>query len=351
MIEIQVPARICLYGDHQDYLGLPVIAATVDRYIRLRAVPNQKGVFSLNLPDLGEAFDLELLTDPTRVGEGDFFRSGLAVLQGEGFAFEKGYDIEISGNVPINAGLSSSSALLVAWIRFLVALQGGKPHYSDLQIGQWAYRAEVVFFNSPGGLMDQYTIAQGGLLYIDTQTGESQRLKVPELRLIVAESGLAKRTLEVLKNARVYAQNALEAIRAADPDFELSRARARDWQRYEKYVPQTYRPHWYACIHNYQITLDALEELRSGRPDPKRLGALMNAHQKILQEQIGNTPEDMVRMMEAALKAGALGAKTIGSGGGGCMLALVERGSLSSVGEAFGAAGAKAVYEVGITSW
>ncbi|MEM9867554.1 MAG: galactokinase family protein, partial [Bacteroidota bacterium] len=33
MIEISVPARICFYGDHQDYLGLPVIAGTIDRYI------------------------------------------------------------------------------------------------------------------------------------------------------------------------------------------------------------------------------------------------------------------------------------------------------------------------------
>jgi len=32
-VEVKAPGRICFFGDHQDYLGLPVIAATIDRYI------------------------------------------------------------------------------------------------------------------------------------------------------------------------------------------------------------------------------------------------------------------------------------------------------------------------------
>jgi len=50
--------------------------------------------------------------------------------------------------------------------------------------------------------------------------------------------------------------------------------------------------------------------------------------------------------MNAALKAGALGAKIIGSGGGGCMVALTTEQSKSKVINAFLAAGAKSAYEV-----
>ena len=32
---VHSPARVCLYGDHQDYLGLPVIAATINRFLHL----------------------------------------------------------------------------------------------------------------------------------------------------------------------------------------------------------------------------------------------------------------------------------------------------------------------------
>src|SRR5690606_23120800 len=166
MLEIKVPARICLYGDHQDYLDLPVIAATIDRFVHIRALPNEKKLFSLKLLDMGEEISLALDDPLIGVVPGDFFRSGLAILKAAGLQFDRGYDLAISGNIPINAGLSSSSALLVAWIRFLVAVQRDLAPYSDFQIGHWAYQAEVVYFDSPGGLMDQYTIAQGGMRYI-----------------------------------------------------------------------------------------------------------------------------------------------------------------------------------------
>lgn len=350
MIRIQVPARICFYGDHQDYLGLPVIAGAIDRYINITARPNAEGKFVLKLLDLGEEDFILLDDDLKNVRPGDFFRSAMAVLKNEGFHYQQGYTVEISGNIPVNAGLSSSSALLVAWIRFLVAINGKLDETTDFQVGRWAYEAEVVFFDSPGGLMDQYTIAQRGLLYIDTESGKSERLVGNMGQLLVAESGLAKKTLEVLKNARVYAQNAVDAVKRSHPGFVLKESVLDDYQKYLESVPNEFQDHWYAAIHNYQITLEAKKELQKELPNLQKLGDLMNSHQKILQEQIQNTPAEMVRMMEAARGAGAIGAKTIGSGGGGCMVAMVTGDVKEKVREAFLNAGAKAVYEVEITA-
>ena len=76
----------------------------------------------------------------------------------------------------------------------------------------------------------------------------------------------------------------------------------------------------------------------------------MNAHQKILQECIQNTPVQMVEQLEAAKKAGALGAKIIGSGGGGCMVALTTNELKTQVIEAFNNAGSIQAYEVELTS-
>ncbi|MEO0900541.1 MAG: hypothetical protein AAFY00_00480, partial [Bacteroidota bacterium] len=71
---------------------------------------------------------------------------------------------------------------------------------------------------------------------------------------------------------------------------------------------------------------------------------------KILQNQIQNTPEPMIGMMDAARKAGAFGAKIIGSGGGGCMVALVTNETKENVIEAFLSQGAKDAYEVKLTT-
>ncbi|TAI46757.1 mevalonate kinase [Flagellimonas allohymeniacidonis] len=348
MIAIKVPARICFFGDHQDYLGLPVIAGTVNRYICLRAVPIERKEFSVVLKDLQQEFVIPLSGKSEKIRGKDYFRSGISILKDEGFQFSQGYHIEIWGDIPINAGLSSSSALVVAWIRFLVAVQPRKKPISDLQIARWAHQAEVLFFNQPGGLMDQYTIAQGGMLYIDTNTGESTRLKNGLGRLLVAESGLPKKTLSVLKNAREYAQNAISSIRSVHPEFDLNSVSPEDYNRYLEIVPDQYQEHWYASVHNYQITKAAKEELLYWNPDLKKLAGLMNEHQLILQSRIQNTPTEMTQMMEAAKQAGALACKIIGSGGGGCMLALVGNNNIEKIKKAFLETRAKAVYEVEI---
>ena len=350
MIQVAVPARICFYGDHQDYLGLPVIAGTIDRYINISAVPNNANHFDIHLKDIGTRRSIALNDSLENVTEGDYFLSAIAILKRYGLGLKEGYTLEIQGNIPVNAGLSSSSALTVAWIRFLLASQDFPGDWDNKQVGHWAYEAEVLYFNQPGGLMDQYSIAQGGLIFIDTQNGESTELQMDLGTLVVAESGLPKKTLDVLKNGRIYGQNAIKAVKEQYPDFKMENAQEGDYEKYKHFVPSEFLEHWYAAVHNYQITKKAETELLKKEPDPEYLGDLMNAHQMILQNQIQNTPEAMIGMMDAARKAGAFGTKIVGSGGGGCMVALTTEENKEIVMEAFLSQGAKDAYQVNLIS-
>ncbi|WP_435624989.1 mevalonate kinase family protein [Flagellimonas sp.] len=350
MINIAVPARICFYGDHQDYLGLPVIAGAIDRYINISAVPNNANHFEIHLKDIGTQRSIDLHDSLENVTEGDYFLSAIAILKKHELQLKEGYTLEIQGNIPVNAGLSSSSALTVAWIRFLLTSQEFPLGWTNKQVGHWAYEAEVLYFNQPGGLMDQYSIAQGGLIFIDTQTGESTKLNRGLGTLVVAESGLPKKTLEVLKNGRVYGQNAIKSIKEQYSDFKMENAQANDYEKYKHLVPSAFLEHWYAAVHNYQITKKAKTELLKAEPNPEYLGDLMNAHQMILQNQIQNTPEAMIGMMDAARKAGAFGTKIVGSGGGGSMVALTSEENKETVIEAFLSQGAKDAYEVNLIS-
>lgn len=350
MIELKVPARICFYGDHQDYLGLPVIAGSINRYINVKAVANPDRKYRLRLLDLNEEVIISVDDDLKDIQPGDYYRSVMSILKDQGFLLDQGYNIEISGNIPVNAGLSSSSAIVVAWVRFLVATQGKSEEISDYQIGRWAYEAEVLFFDQPGGLMDQYTIAQKGLIYIDTKSGESTRLNANLGKLLVAESGVPKKTLEVLKNAQVYADKAVQAVKKVHSEFEVETSTLDDYEKYKELVPVELQDYWYSTLYNYHITIQAKRELSNPNPNIQVLGDLMNQHQAILQDQIKNTPKEMVEMMEAARKAGAIGAKIIGSGGGGCMVAMVTEDIEDKVKRAFLENGAKDVYAVELTS-
>ena len=349
MISIKVPSRICFFGDHQDYLGLPVIAGTINRFIELNARPIKSKRYEIELLDLKESRTVAIDDPLEQVEAQDYFRSGMAVLKKKGFDFQQGYQVSISGNIPLNAGLSSSSALIVAWIRFLVAQQQTN-EVTNEEIGQFAYEAEVKFFNQPGGLMDQYTIAQGGLLYIDTQTGRTEQLVGRLGSLVIAESGLKKQTLDVLSNGRLFQERAIAEVKKAHPAFDIQHAVLEDFDRYANKVSKLYNDHWYAAIHNYEITKNAYRLLSTIDDNCVELGRLMNAHQDILENRIQNTPEQMVNMVKAAVSAGAFGAKIIGSGGGGCMVALVNKESKQRVIDAFLDQGAKAAYEVELTS-
>jgi galactokinase len=350
MIQVKAPARICFFGDHQDYLDLPVIAGTINRYIYIEGTPNSTTNLFLQFIDIDKDMSIDLNEQLNTIHNEDYIRSVLVVLRKQGFHFTQGYDIKIWGDIPINAGVSSSSALVVAWIRFLLTATNQDQDISDIQIGQWAYEAEVTYFNQPGGLMDQYTIAQGGLLYIDTLKAETQRLRADFGSLVIAESGIAKQTLTVLQNAKTYGRAAIAEVQKNVPNFNMQEAGEEAYKEYLKYVSKPYQAHWYAAVYNFVLTQNAKAMLSSSTTDHVTLGKWMNAHQVILQERIQNTPEVMQKQIKAALQAGALGAKIIGSGGGGCMVAMVSEATKEKVILAFLKAGAKKAYEITLTN-
>ena len=347
-IKLQSPGRICFFGDHQDYLGLPVIAGTIDRYLYLEAEPIDEMRFTIHLLDLEETHQLSLRPKDTLAPPAHYFEAGMQYFWKQGAIFPHGYSIRIWSEIPINAGLSSSSALVVCWLRFLAQVQKGLPIPDPVTLGKWAFAVEVEAFNQPGGIMDQYTIAQGGWLYIDTDSQQSETLPDPKFHWIVAESGMEKKTLKMLQTARDNQQKAIAIIQQQQPQFRLLDSQLSDEKRFQSLLPKALQSYWHASLHNYAITREA-KRLLQNNPTPKELGTLLNAHQHILAHHIQNTPPLLGKMMEAAKKAGAWGAKIVGSGGGGCMVALVPKAHQNAVIDAFIQNGAVKAYPVTIT--
>ena len=99
MIEIKSPGRICFFGDHQDYLGLPVISGTIDRYIYIKATKIESSFFEVILIDFNESLKIEFKNDPKKISTSDYFRAGLYVLEKNGIIPNQGYKIEINGDL------------------------------------------------------------------------------------------------------------------------------------------------------------------------------------------------------------------------------------------------------------
>ncbi|MNE55568.1 Galactokinase [compost metagenome] len=107
-------------------------------------------------------------------------------------------------------------------------------------------------------------------------------------------------------------------------------------------------PFFEAAIKNHHYTKLALNEFEKPTLDLKKIGELMNAHHAVLRDLLKNTVPRIDAMIDAALKAGAYGAKIVGSGGGGSIVVMAEPGNEAPVVEAILAAGATEAYTVSV---
>ena len=80
-IYIKAPARICLFGDHQDYLGLPIIACSIARFINLKAVANKHQKLYIKLPDINSERIIEVSENFENLEKGDHFAAALRVVR------------------------------------------------------------------------------------------------------------------------------------------------------------------------------------------------------------------------------------------------------------------------------
>ncbi|WP_166925843.1 mevalonate kinase family protein [Flavobacterium poyangense] len=345
------PGRTCLFGDHQDYLGLPVIACAINRKISLTAEQNDRNAFVLNMVDIDEvriiAIDAAFATLEPR----DYFASSLRVLRRYGCIPTVGYDITITGDIPINSGTSSSSALLMAWIRFLIAAFGVNDEVTPEFISKIGYESEVLEHREPGGMMDHFSIGVGNIVYINTKDPFSYRVIGQELKgLITGVSGVPKETIGLLGDLKGNALMSIDIVKQNFPNFDLHKSEIEDVDRYRNCLPDRLIPFFEAAIKNYHYTKEALKEFEKPVLDLKKIGSLMNDHHAVLRDLLKITVPRIDDMVNAALKAGAYGAKIVGSGGGGSIVVIADPKVEDAVIEAILKAGAEEAYAVNVDS-
>ncbi len=80
------PGRVCLFGEHQDYLGFPVIAAAISKYITISATDTPKREIQVSMPDINAELSIALDVGEMKYeGKRDYLRSGYNVLLRRGF--------------------------------------------------------------------------------------------------------------------------------------------------------------------------------------------------------------------------------------------------------------------------
>jgi len=317
-LTVIAPGRIVLFGEHQDYLGLPVIPAAIDLHISVVGKADTSNTYKINLPDIGlvEEFNAN---DLVNLPERAYLQSCVKLLQQEGIVpLKGGVSATVTSKIPIRAGLSSSSALTVVWIKFLAELNEHK--LDPMELTELAFRAEVLEFNEPGGMMDQMVIANGYLNYEEFDpVPVCTRLLNRIPGLVIGDSNEKKDTLNTLSSIRQGVKTALDSI----DETHVKNVAIDEIEGLNNVEPFA-KSCLTAAVKNYAYTKSAYMEFHNYKDkfNHDLIGYLMNDHHSVLRDYLDISTPKIEKMILAANKAGALGCKITGSGNGGCMIAF-----------------------------
>jgi galactokinase len=317
------PGRANLIGEHTDYndgLALPfAIEQGVRVTTRSRAGEEVLAYAADVDADERERFPLSGLQPGDRTGDWrDFVRGAIGELGAAGYEL-RGAELQIAGGVPQGGGLSSSAAIEVALCLALLAIAGGAPPDDRIALARLCSRIENEWVGARTGLLDQLASLcgrSGHALRIDFRTLELDQvpLELGDWRLVTVPSGEQHSLAESGYNER---RRECERAREMLGLRSLRDARVGDLGRLPDPLDRRVR---HVIEENARVE-STIEALRNH--DLDAVGALLDASHASLRD-LYDSSTDAVEETVRRLKAdGAAGARMMGGGFGGHVLALL----------------------------
>ena len=305
MIISRTPFRVSFFGGGTDYPdwfhehGGAVLATTIDKYcyISVRELPpffdhRFRVVYSI-VENVKEVADIA-------------HPAVRAVLQR--LEVSKGLEIHHDGDLPARSGLGSSSAFTVGLLQAVHALRGH--HTSKEALASEAIHVEHCMLREPVGLQDQISAAFGGfnhILFREDGSYEVEPMILPRERLAALQDHLMLVFTGISRLAPVVAQTVIDNLKRRTSEMKAMQ----------------------------EMVDRAIELLVSPTADIVEFGRLLNETwmlKRRLSDRVSNS--DVDSLYEAAARAGALGGKLLGAGGGGFLLLFVRPEDRGRVAEA-----------------
>lgn len=330
---VKAPGRVFLFGEHSDYIGLEVISMALNKVIEVNVEQRNDNIFSISYEDIEDQDKFEITKSISYRHKRDYVRSCFNVMKKEGYLPITGANLKIKGEIPIAAGLSSSSALSVAAIITFSQLADIK--LEKEKIVELAFKGEVIEFGESGGMMDHYSSAFGGIIHVDF--GEKITLTEIPVNLtgfIIGDSQQKKKdTVGDIRMIRTTVEKGYRELAKLIPDFNHRKTSLEKIEMNIEKIPKKLQLMTLTSIKNRDLTREALQYLQKGKINPNEFGKMIEKHHKLLRDGFKRSTKKIEKMIVAAKDAGALGCKINGSGKGGTILAYAP-GSEEEVSQA-----------------
>ncbi|HXF64136.1 MAG TPA: galactokinase [Caldilineaceae bacterium] len=376
---LRAPGRVNIIGEHTDYNHGFVLPAALDKDILLLARPRaDRELHVANIEPAFEPFHFTLAQTIPPAAPGhwsNYLRGAGQMVANQSPTMPPGMDALVVGaapfGVPRGAGLSSSSALVVATAVALAHFAGWQPDLAHL--AHLCADAEW-YVGTRGGMMDHFAALlsrRDHALFLDClpdANGQYTFRHIPfpsSHRLLVVDSGVHHDNVRGEYNQRVAACRAALLLleRLAPPMPDLRVLQDAPWPRIERELVGEITPaelaqmglkldeipgvapdnplRVMACVRhvwseNNRVlaTIAALE-----RNDVEEVGRLLiEAHASARDDYQISTPELDFLVDTAGRLDGVAGARLTGAGWGGCVVVLVAAGAVNQVEQALAAA-------------
>jgi galactokinase len=329
VVSADAPGRVNLMGEHTDYHDgyvLPTVIARRTRVHLKRRPDRLVHVFSDRIG--GDGGEYELGREVPGRGWLDYVQGVTVTLAKAGTAIP-GFDLHITSDLPLGAGVSSSAALEVSLLRALRELIG--LDLDDLALARIAQAAETEFVGAPVGIMDQVAASlgrDGEALFLDTRTLAVERVVLPpSIEVVVIDSGVPH-----AHAGGDYVTRRSESFEAARL-LHVGRLRDLDVTALPRIatLPRVLARRARHIVTENQRVLDAVDALRAD--DAERLGGLFAmSHASMRDDYETSTPEVDMLVRIGERHRHIFGARLTGGGFGGAvvLVAMSERGATAA---------------------
>ena len=279
------PGKVILFGEHFVVYGVKAILCSINKRVTVTAEKTSKRKISIN-SEIGNLIlePNKLISEINSPLKPFYYLANKAIKNQD-----TGIEIKIESEIPLGAGLGSSSACCVAGAAAIFKLFEDS---SKERILELAIEAERTIFENTSGA-DCTVCTYGGIIEYGKKQGFKKIKDEPNFQLVIANSNIEHSTESMVSGVKMFG--------------------IKNKEKFTKLLNQ-----------QSKLIEDVLKLLKENNPE--KLGQKINQNQKYL-ETIGISNNQLKKMIEIGQKT-SFGAKITGSGGGGCIFALTNESNV-----------------------
>ena len=279
------PGKVILFGEHFVVYGVKAILCSINKRVTVTAEKTSERKISIN-SEIGNLIlePNKLISEINSPLKPFYYLANKAIKNQD-----TGIEIKINSEIPLGAGLGSSSACCVAGAAAIFRLF---EDVSKERILELAIEAERTIFENTSGA-DCTVCTYGGIIEYGKKQGFKKIEDEPNFQLVIANSNIEHSTESMVSGVKTFV--------------------IKNKEKFSKLLNQ-----------ESKLVEDVLKLLKENNPE--ELGEKINQNQKYL-ETIGISNNQLKKMIEIGQKT-SFGAKITGSGGGGCIFALTNESNV-----------------------